>query len=237
MAAKGKIDYAQAGGLVACIIIIVVLWDTWAVYPLRLLVVFFHELSHGITAVITGGSIVEIQMNAQEGGLCITRGGNRFLTLSAGYLGSLLWGGAILLFATRTKGSQIVLELLGGLLIVVTLIWVRPLIGFGVGFGLATGLVLIALANFLRPMITELILIVIGLTSCLYAVLDIKSDILDRPQAVSDAVLLADATGVPAMVWGVLWLGVSIVLAVRFILIASRHDIVAQSSATSAPAP
>lgn len=237
MAAKGKIDYAQAGGLAVCLIVIVVLWDTWAVYPLRLLVVFFHELSHGITAVITGGSIVEIQMNAQEGGLCITRGGNRFLTLSAGYLGSLLWGGAILLFATRTKGSQIVLELLGGLLIVVTLIWVRPLIGFGVGFGLATGLVLIALANFLKPMATELILIVIGLTSCLYAVLDIKSDILDRPHAVSDAVLLADVTGVPALVWGVLWLGVSIVLAVRFILIASRHDTASQTDATSAPTP
>ncbi|MCC6152406.1 MAG: M50 family metallopeptidase [Candidatus Hydrogenedentes bacterium] len=237
MAAKGKIDYAQAGGLAVCLIVIVVLWDTWAVYPLRLLVVFFHELSHGIAAVVTGGSIVEIQMNAQEGGLCITRGGNRFLTLSAGYLGSLLWGGAILLFATRTKGSQIVLELLGGLLIVVTLIWVRPLIGFGVGFGLATGLVLIALANFLKPMATELILIVIGLTSCLYAVLDIKSDILDRPHAVSDAVLLADVTGVPALVWGVLWLGVSIVLAVRFILIASRHDTASQTDATSAPTP
>lgn len=237
MAAKGKIDYAQAGGLAVCIIIIVALWDTWAVYPLRLLVVFFHELSHGMAAVVTGGSIVEIQMNAQEGGLCITRGGSRFLTLTAGYLGSLMWGGAILLFATRTKGSQIVLELLGGLLIVVTLIWVRPLIGFGVGFGLATGLVLIALANFLKPMVTELILIVIGLTSCLYAVLDIKSDILDRPHAVSDAVLLADVTGVPAMVWGVLWLGVSIVLAVRFILIASRHDTASQSGPTSAPTP
>jgi hypothetical protein len=148
-----------------------------------------------------------------------------------------LWGGAILLCATRTKGSQVVLELLGALLIVVTLIWVRPLIGFGVGFGLATGLVLIALANLLRPMATELILIVIGLTSCLYAVLDIKSDILDRPHAVSDAVLLADVTGIPAIAWGVLWLGVSIVLAVRFILIASRHDTVSQSNATSAPAP
>jgi len=218
------IDYAQAAGLAVCVVVIAVLWNTWAVYPLRLLVVFFHELSHGIAALATGGSIVEIRMNAQEGGLCITRGGMRFVTLSAGYLGSLIWGGAFLIVATRTKGSQIALELLGALLLLVTLIWVRPAIGFGFAFGLVTGLALIAAANLFKPVMTELLLTVIGLTSCLYAVLDIKSDILDRPHAVSDAVLLADATGVPALVWGVLWFGVSLALAVRFILVASRRD-------------
>ncbi len=187
-----KIDFAQVTGLVVFVVVIAVLWDTWAVYPLRLLVVFFHELSHGIAAVATGGSIVEIQMNAQEGGLCITRGGSRFVTLSAGYLGSLVWGGAILLIATRTKGSQIAVELLGALLLVVTVIWVRPAVGFGFGFGLATGLALIAAANLFKSVVQDLMLTAIGLTSCLYAVLDIKSDILDRPEARSDAVLLAE---------------------------------------------
>ena len=218
-----SIDYARAAGLVVFIVAIAALWNTWAVYPLRLLVVFFHELSHGIAAVLTGGSIVEIRMTAQEGGLCITRGGLSFVVLSSGYLGSLLWGGAILLVATRTKGSQIAIELIGALLLVVTLVWVRPAIGFGFAFGLVTGLALIGAAYAFRPVVHETLLTIIGLTSCLYAVLDIKSDILDRPHAVSDAVLLADATGVPALVWGLLWLGISLALAVRFVLVASRR--------------
>ncbi|NUM52555.1 MAG: M50 family metallopeptidase [Candidatus Hydrogenedentes bacterium] len=223
MPARGKIDFAQAAGLVTFIVIITVLWNTWAVYPLRLLVVFFHELSHGLAAIATGGSIVEIQMNAQEGGHCVTRGGSPFLTISAGYLGSLLWGGAILLVATRTRGSQIAVELLGALLLLVTIVWVRPVIGFGFGFGLITGLVLIGSAYLFKPIVHETMLTAIGLTSCMYAVLDIKSDILDRPEAVSDAVLLANATGVPAWIWGVGWFAISIALAVRVIVVACRR--------------
>ncbi|MBM3288511.1 MAG: M50 family metallopeptidase [Candidatus Hydrogenedentes bacterium] len=231
--AARRIDFAQAAGLAAFGIAIVVLWNTWALYPLRLLVVFFHELSHGIAAVVTGGSIVEIRMTAQEGGLCITRGGVPFVTLSAGYLGSLVWGGGLLIVATRTKGSQIAIELLGALLLVVTLVWVRPMTGFGFAFGLGAGLALIAAAYAFKSIFNELALTAIGLTSVLYAVLDIKSDILDRPQAVSDAVLLAQATGVPALVWGVLWFGVSLMLAVRFVIVASRRTTPAHTATTS----
>ena len=54
-------------------------------------------------------------------------------------------------------------------------------------------------------------LLVLGLTSALYALLDIRSDVLARPHLESDAVLLARFTGVPAVVWGVLWIGVALV--------------------------
>ena len=110
---------------------------------------------HGIAAMITGGSIVEIRMNAQEGGLCITRGGMPAVTMSAGYLGSLAWGGAMLMVATRTNWSQIAIELLGALLLVVTVVWVRPVTSFGFMFGLATGLVLIAAAYFFKEVVLE----------------------------------------------------------------------------------
>lgn len=224
MGAGAKTDYRKVALLAALILAITVLWNTWAVYPLRLLVVFFHELSHGTAAILTGGAIVEIRMNAREGGQCLTRGGVPFIVISAGYLGSLVWGGAILLLSTRTKASPIIVELLGALLLIVTLVWVRPAIGFGFGFGLLTGLALVAMAYFFKPVVHEILLATIGLTSVLYAVLDIKSDILDRPHAVSDAVLLAEHTGIPPLVWGMLWFGVSIALAVRFIIAAGRRN-------------
>ena len=229
-------DYRRVALFVGIIVVIVVLWDTWAVYPLRLLVVFFHELSHGVTAMATGGSIVEIRLNAREGGLCITRGGSQFLVLSAGYLGSLIWGGVLLTLASRTRASATVLELLGALLLLVSIVWIRPVIGFGFLFGAAAGVAVAAAAYFVPVGVNRVLLAVIGLTSCLYAVLDIKSDILDRPHALSDAVLLAQYTGVPSVVWGTLWLILSLLVASRFLVIACRRD-PGDVTVTSVPAP
>ena len=68
-------------------------WDTSFVYPLKLFVVLLHEISHGLAAVLTGGEIQAVEITPQQGGVCRCPGGNVFFTLSAGYLGSLLWGG------------------------------------------------------------------------------------------------------------------------------------------------
>ena len=46
--------------------------------------------------------------------------------------------------------------------------------------------------------------------SALYAVWDIASDVLLRSMPMSDASALADLTGVPAVVWGVLWVAASL---------------------------
>ena len=71
------------------------LWDTFVVYPFRLFVVFLHEISHGLAAVLTGGSIVSIGLSFDEGGVCLTRGGWPFLILNAGYLGQPALGRAL----------------------------------------------------------------------------------------------------------------------------------------------
>lgn len=67
-----------------------VLWWTPAIAPVRLFVVFLHELSHGLAAYLTGGKLVSFYLVAQEGALALTAGGSRFVILNAGYLGSLL---------------------------------------------------------------------------------------------------------------------------------------------------
>jgi hypothetical protein len=51
---------------------------------------------------------------------------------------------------------------------------------------------------------------VLGLTSALYALLDIRSDILSRPYVQSDAAMLAEITGIPTVAWGILWIGVAL---------------------------
>lgn len=186
---------------------VVLLWSTPLVYPLKVLVVLFHELSHGLVAMVTGGRIVRIEINAMQGGVCYTQGGSRFLTLSAGYLGSMAVGAGILLAAARSKVDTKIAGGLGAVLIVVTLVYVRSTFGFI--FGLGSGAALVAMGAFLPNWVSDVALKVIGTTSCLYAILDIKSDILDRPTVRSDAVMLQEVTGIPSILWGIVWIVVA----------------------------
>lgn len=187
------------------------LWDTRILYPLKIFVVFLHEVSHGIAAIIGGGSIQRIEISPNQGGVCYCGGGIRFLTLTAGYLGSLLWGVAMLLVVGAKRIWHVVsLAGLGVLVVTVSLLYVRS--GFGLMFGLMFGLALIAVARYLPSEIQTMTLTVLGLTSCLYAVWDIKSDVLNRPEIRSDASMLAELTGVPTVLWGLLWTGIAIVV-------------------------
>jgi hypothetical protein len=184
------------------------LWDTVWVYPLKLFVVLLHEASHGLAALATGGRIEEILVFPEEGGRTTTTGGNGFVITSAGYLGSMLLGATILLVSTRTRLSQWLALLVG--LGVVTLAF-RCMPADGRSFAVVFGVVLAGTAPMPRP-VSELVLRVIGVTSCLYAILDIKSDVLDREHDSSDASRLAAMTGVPSVVWGTVWIAVSLVV-------------------------
>jgi len=204
----GRSKQGKARWLVLAVVLVgvVLLWQTWLVYPLKILVVFFHELGHALAAVLTGGSIVEIQLDPREGGMAVTRGGFRFLILSAGYLGSLLIGGWILVLAADSRRDKVITAVLGVVLGLVTLLFVRPFFGFGMLFGLSATTALLLAARFLSHEANDFLLTLIGLTSCLYAVIDIKSDVLDRPELQSDARMLAELTHLPTLLWGLIWI-------------------------------
>ena len=97
-----------------------------------------YPSTRSIPSIATGGKIVAIHVVPQEGGLTLTKGGNPFFVLSAGYLGSLIWGGLILQGALRTKIQPQLAVALGAVLGVVTLLYVRPVVSFGFIFGLLT---------------------------------------------------------------------------------------------------
>jgi len=189
-------------------VLVLALWDSFVVYPFRIFVVFLHEISHGLAAVLTGGAIESIGLSFDEGGVCRTRGGSAFLILNAGYLGSLLWGATFLVLGERRTRARTVIGLIGAFTLVVTLVYVRTLFGFG--YGVLAASALLAVATRLRPAASELLLAAIGATSALYAVWDVASDVLFRHSNESDAAAIAQLTGIPAIVWGVLWIAVSL---------------------------
>ncbi len=185
------------------------LWDTPVVYPLKIFVVLLHEVSHAVAAVVTGGHVDRIVLDPYQGGAAYVAGGNAFVTLSAGYLGSLVWGVLLVLAAQATwMRTRVLTGFIGAVVLLLTILYVRSL--FGVVFGLAFGAAMLIVARKLSEETNRMIVLVLGLTSALYAILDIKSDILDRPHLRSDAAMLAEITGIPTTVYGIVWIVIAV---------------------------
>lgn len=194
------------GGL---LLLVFLLWNTPVILPLKILTVFFHESAHALATVITGGKVDEMVVVAQQGGYVMSVGGNRFITLSAGYLGSLLIGIGIYMTAARMKTDRITMAVLGGAVIMITFIFVTNV--FARGFGLATAVAMLLSAKYLSERINDLILRVIGLTSIVYAPLDIVSDTL-LSSCTSDARMMAREFGGTTALWGISWIVISVVI-------------------------
>ncbi len=189
-------------------VVIVLLWPTWVVTPLKVLIVFLHEVSHAGATLLTGGSVLSLSIDPLQGGMVVSRGGNRFLILTAGYMGSLVLGALLMIAAVRTHWDRILLGGLGLLLLAVTGLYVRDF--FAIGFGIVTGFLMLTAARFLPRDINDLALRVIGLTSMIYVPLDIYSDTIARSHLLSDARMLANEFGGTAALWGWAWLLVSL---------------------------
>lgn len=186
------------------------LWDTPVVYPLKIFVVLLHEVSHAIAAVATGGTLDRITLDVRQGGATYFSGGSAFLALSAGYLGSLLWGG-LMFSAARNEWVRTdwVNGAIGASVILLTIFFIRS--PFGIVFGLLFGAAMMAASRKIGAEMNRKLLLTLGLTSALYAILDIKSDILDRPELRSDAYMLAELTGIgTATMWGIVWITIAI---------------------------
>ena len=176
--------------------------------PLKILIVFLHEFSHAAATVLTGGEVVSLTISPNQGGMVISRGGSRFVTLSAGYLGSLSIGVVLLIAALRTSADRVVIAGLGLLTLLVTALYVRD--GFALSFGVALGIGLLVLARYFGHAVNDLALRVVGLTSMIYVPYDIFSDTILRSSLRSDARMLAEEVGGATVLWGGLWLIVSL---------------------------
>lgn len=186
---------------------IFLLWEYPLLYPLKLLVVFFHESSHALMTVATGGEVKELIIDKQQGGHVLSLGGNRLLTLNAGYLGSLLWGMFIYLCAVRTAQDKLLMFLLGSSIIAIAGFFIRDT--FALSFSLVTGITMLALAVKANLLVNDAILRLIGLTNMMYVPLDIYSDTIARSNLRSDAFMLAEEMGGSTLLWGSLWAATS----------------------------
>lgn len=187
-------------------------WDTVWVWPLKVLVVLFHETGHALATVATGGEVIQLTVSANESGAVYSAGGWPFVTLNAGYLGSLAWGLVLMYGSKRPRGAQLVSAGLGILFLWIAAFWARPLFSFGFVATLGAATLFGALARWGGYGLAAVVLRIIGIFSVLYALGDVVDDVLMRPGAPSDARFLYERSGIPAIVWGLGWSAISLTM-------------------------
>ncbi|MEM7231757.1 MAG: M50 family metallopeptidase, partial [Planctomycetota bacterium] len=193
-------------------------WSSPVVHPVKMIVVLFHEMSHGLMALVTGGKILSIEITPDEGGACETEGGAPLLIVSAGYLGSMLFGGAILYLSRFRQQVPLVFGMLS--LIVGSAIITVMGDTYSQRFA-ATVAAVFVIAGFLVPaFFGSVCLRAIGTVCCVYSIFDIYWDVLaDRGTHAlqNDAVVFSSLSGVDARTVGMFWL-VSCVIFFLFVL-------------------
>ncbi|MEO8672987.1 MAG: M50 family metallopeptidase [Tahibacter sp.] len=213
-------------GLVALGALLLVLgrvpYASMAVYPFRLFGTFVHELSHGMAALATGGHFQRFTVSPDLSGLAWSAGGIRAIVSSAGYVGSAIFGGLLILLGSRGLSARVLLTALGLLLGALCLAFVRN------PFGIVTGLML-ASAVFLagrklREPWSDLLLLILALQ----LVFDGFNSMLTlfwlsgNSAVQTDALSMQQATGIPAIVWAIVWMLMSAGILVMTLMLAYR---------------
>lgn len=199
-------------------------WRSWIFAPIKLTVVFQHELCHALATWLTCGQVKGISISDNFGGVTKTRGGFRAISLSAGYIGSTMFGCMYILLATSKNSS------FGGFLVYLASCTGAILIlrvegsfsaKLGRGFVLRIGIiivmalfVLLFLLNYYdhvkKYYLLSFGLIAIGTLNILFALIECVEDtfiskINDADRGKSDAVMFAEEFGGSARCWGFIW--------------------------------
>ena len=188
------------------VMVLYLAWDTIWVLPLKILVVYFHEFSHALMTWLTGGKVISFVVSPDQSGHVISAGGNRFLILSAGYLGSILCGALLYRFSHVNN----LLWLMSACLALIGCFFFGSL--FTLLFSLGGALVFSASRYYLSQFWQQTLLQLIGLASLCYVPFDVFQDTIIHAQHRSDAAMLADEFFGFTWLWGGLWCALSVVV-------------------------
>lgn len=170
--------------------------------PFKWLESYFHEISHGLAAILTGGTIVKIELFPNGAGLCTTRGGSGFFISFMGYAGAALWGTLIYFIASAHQRIAQGFSGLLAILIVISLVfWVRDLLTLAI----IISLLMVILAKLKFSKLTYL-QVSLQITGILVLLNSIRSPwyLLDG-RNLGDGAALANLTGIPEIFWVFIW--------------------------------
>ena len=224
--------------LLIATVITIALWfipyTEYLVYPIRLFVTFIHEGSHALASLLTGSSVQSLTVSTDGSGMVYSLPSNWFAALaisSAGYLGTTAFGVLLLVLIRRAFSARIILSATAVFVGLMTLVFgfLAPLwnifsaqVTFGsVAFTIFSGALLtvglLAIAKYANPKTAQFALSFLAVQCVLNAFLDLKTlFFLNAPFVGSDihtdAANMQMATGLPAIAWVFIWIGISVLM-------------------------
>lgn len=184
------------------------LWGTKVMYPFEIITTFLHEISHAFGFLLTGGSVIEMNVHPDSSGSLPGYGGSKFFIFSSGYIGSCVLGAGIYLAAVKTELDRWVLAFFGVAILGLTIIFRGN--QFALLIGISTAVVSLAISKFAPKVVCDYLLRFIGLTSMLFPVYDVYQGVIKNPELPTDAAMLAESVGGSTVMWGWLWIVVSL---------------------------
>ena len=183
--------------------------------PVVYLNTHLHEMCHAIVTKLTGGEVTKIIVNADGSGETPVLGGQMFLVASAGYVGSAIFGAIMIALGNVETSAK---KTLGGLAVLLAfsmIVWVRG-DSIGVIAGLAWIVILGGIVSFLKGTPLMFVCQFLGIQLCLNSLLSVFAlvQLTVATEVHSDASILENLTGIPAIMWALIWSMMSIALVV-----------------------
>ena len=206
-------------------------WVSYLVYPLQLFATFVHEGSHVLAALITGSHVDSLTVSPDTSGVVWSAASGWFSSLlisSAGYLGTTAFGTLLLVWMRFGYSSKIGLYFASGFVGLMTIVFglIAPILNvfstkatFGsIAFTVISGVVLtgglFAIAKYASQKWVNFALSFLAVQCLLNAIFSLKDlfFISTMTDAQTDALNMANATGLPSIVWVLIWIGISVLM-------------------------
>jgi len=202
----------------------------YIVYPIQLFATFVHEGGHVLATVLTGNSVQSLTVSPDTSGAVWSQSAGWFSQLlisSSGYLGTTAFGALLLAWMRFGYSSRIALFASAGFVGVMTIVFglFAPFwnflstvtlgsVAFTVVSGLAITGILAAIGFFANAKWVNFSVAFLAVQCLLNAMFSLVTllVITTTTGGHSDAVNMATATGIPSLVWVLVWFGVSILM-------------------------
>jgi len=194
--------------------------------PLNQFATMIHEMSHAIACVATGGHVTSMTIvpdGQGHGGLTSCIGGIRFIHYQAGYLGTAIAGCLLIFFGQFKHRSRETLIAVGTIMLLSTVFFMGPGIFSPMFFqalasliwGIALSLATIYAGLKLKDSMANLVLLFLAINTAMDSLRSITmvmtASIFAR-HIFSDATNMEQLFGMPAILWSLLWLALSLAM-------------------------
>lgn len=219
-------------GLISAGVVTVILWQipggNYILYPFTILATWFHEMAHGLTALLLGGSFTKLVVFSNGSGAAYYTGPlffgtiGKVLVAAAGPMGPPVAGAALILASRSPKSASMTLKLLGSFLLFSTAVWVRSF--FGVVSIPLMGAAVLGIAFKGSERLQRGLVQFLGVQACAstYRQIDYLFSNSAGPLGISDTAQIQQALLLPYWFWGGLIAVSSILILVMSLRVACR---------------